>query len=154
MKDITLGDYHIEKGDCIWADAWSIHVDKTLWGADAEDFCPERFVFLQLSLIAFRWLKDDQRHPMAWIPFGAGPRVCIGQRLAYMEAKLALIHILRRFTISSGPKTEVCRFFEGLEEYLAEEPDPDRINHCQPRVRHSVSQKKIEFIDTLPLYNR
>ena len=44
---------------------------------------------------------------MAWIPFGAGPRNCIGMRFALMEAKMALVNILGDFTFEQCQETEV-----------------------------------------------
>ena len=41
------------------------------------------------------------------MPFGIGPRHCIGQRLAYLEAKIALIYAVRHFTLHRNAKTEV-----------------------------------------------
>ena len=39
--------------------------------------------------------------------FGAGPRNCIGQRLAYLEAKIALAYLVHEFALVKTPKTEV-----------------------------------------------
>ena len=47
------------------------------------------------------------RDPLAWIPFGFGPRNCIGMRLAKMELKIAMIKILQNFKISISDQTEV-----------------------------------------------
>lgn len=51
---------------------------------------------------------------MSWIPFGAGPRQCVGMRLGLSEAKTALAHLLRRYDLVAGVETEVrltLRFF-------------------------------------------
>lgn len=48
---------------------------------------------------------------------GAGPRLCIGQRLAYIEEKLALVYILRQFSMEKGPKTEVYCLFQKLNNF-------------------------------------
>ena len=50
------------------------------------------------------------RPKMAHMPFGWGPRSCIGMRFALLEAKLALIDILREFSFARGPETVVRSF--------------------------------------------
>ena len=44
---------------------------------------------------------------MCHMPFGFGPRGCIGMRLALLEAKIALIELLQRYTFIRAPETEV-----------------------------------------------
>ncbi len=43
---------------------------------------------------------------MAYMPFGGGPRNCIGMRFAIMEAKMGIINMLSRFTVVKCPETE------------------------------------------------
>src|SRR5690349_15302942 len=54
-----------------------------------------------------RFLTDEQRHPMAWIPFGGGPRNCVGMRFADMEYKLCLVTLLRKIRIEKSDGFEV-----------------------------------------------
>ncbi|KAG8984754.1 hypothetical protein FRB93_006332 [Tulasnella sp. JGI-2019a] len=73
--------------------AWSysaIHRRKDLWGADAEEFKPQR------------WLDGRTQglqgaDACQWMPFHAGPRICLGMDLAYNEASFVLIRILQAF---------------------------------------------------------
>jgi len=101
-------DFHIKgigtipAGTRIAADMYTLHYDPDLWGpVDPQIFYPERF--------------ETKRHPMAWIPFGAGPRNCVGMRFALMELKMALVRLLKTYSIvSCGEKTDQC--FTNLKE--------------------------------------
>ncbi|GMT17275.1 hypothetical protein PFISCL1PPCAC_29040, partial [Pristionchus fissidentatus] len=93
MATTTVCGLEIEKDTDIAVDTFSLHFDPEIWGADAAEFKPER------------WLEDRKIPQAAYIPFGAGPRICIGMRLALMEEKMALAHLLRRFDLKKG--TEV-----------------------------------------------
>ncbi|KAL2905124.1 Cytokinin hydroxylase [Bienertia sinuspersici] len=87
FQDIKLGDLHIPKGLSIWIPVLQIHHDKELWGNDANEFNPERFSSKSFTSSRF-------------LPFGAGPRNCIGQTFAIMEAKIILAMLLSQFRIT------------------------------------------------------
>ena len=57
----------------------------------------------------FRFSPEQKscRHTQAWMPFGAGPRNCIGMRFALVEIKFALAFLLRDFTVVECPETEI-----------------------------------------------
>ncbi|CAO4377788.1 unnamed protein product [Caenorhabditis nigoni] len=97
MRAATLGGLEIEKGVDIVCDTWTIHKDPKIWGTDAEDFKPER------------WESGDDHilSKGSFISFGLGPRQCIGMRLAYMEEKLLLCHILRKYTLKTCKQTQI-----------------------------------------------
>ena len=45
---------------------------------------------------------------MAHMPFGFGPRICIGMRLALLKTKITLIEVLQKYSFIRAPETEVC----------------------------------------------
>lgn len=98
-RDYTLKlDYgksiKLIKGDNLSIPIYSIHHDERYF-SDPEKFDPERF-------------SDERKGSIidgSYIPFGYGPRVCIGSRFALMEAKLLIFNILRKFTIEVCDKT-------------------------------------------------
>lgn len=94
MKSTTLGGIPIEKGEFVMADTFTLHFDREIWGDDANEFRPER------------WLDAPDRPQAAFLSFGLGPRQCIGMRLAQMEEKLVLAHLLQRFDIVATKNTE------------------------------------------------
>lgn len=64
-----------------------------MWGPeDPYLFLPER--------------HQTKRHPMAYLPFGAGPRQCVGMRFALIEMKILLTRLLRDYTILLGEHLE------------------------------------------------
>lgn len=82
----TLGDYRVEPGDVIMVSPYAIHHNPRLY-PEPHKFDPERFAPEQ----------EAQRHRYAYIPFGGGPRVCIGNSFATMEAELIIATIAQRY---------------------------------------------------------
>ena len=88
-----LGGEAVEPGDIISIWPWLIHRNRTLWD-DADAFDPDRFAPDAKAKL----------HRFQYIPFGAGPRVCVGARFAVVEALVILAHWLaaRRFALADG----------------------------------------------------
>lgn len=91
FEDIKLGDLHIPKGLSIWIPVLAIHHSEELWGKDVNEFNPERFAGKSFSQL---------RH---FMPFAAGPRNCVGQSFALMEAKIILAMLLSHFSFTISP---------------------------------------------------
>ncbi|EFI27617.1 cytochrome P450 monooxygenase pc-2 [Coprinopsis cinerea okayama7 len=64
---------------------------KDLWGPDAEEFDPDRFIDSRLQ----KYLIPN---PYIFCPFNAGPRICLGQQFAYHETSFFLIRLIQQFT--------------------------------------------------------
>ncbi|CAF1380892.1 unnamed protein product, partial [Didymodactylos carnosus] len=93
VTETNVCGYHISKGDIIQPDIYTLHYDFDLWGpVDPTQFYPER--------------HQTERHPMAWMPFGKGPRNCVGMKFALHEIKLALVKLLTHYTIVPSDKLE------------------------------------------------
>ncbi|CAI0451084.1 unnamed protein product [Linum tenue] len=96
FEDIKLGDLHVPKGLSIWIPVLAIHHSHELWGKDANEFNPERF-----SPAAKKTTPGGGgRH---FFPFAAGPRNCIGQSFAMMEAKIILAMLIAKFSFTLSP---------------------------------------------------
>ena len=70
-------------------------------------YCSISFVSLLVCINRFSKENREKHHPFAWMPFGAGPRNCIGMRFALMEAKIVMIRVLQKFYLETCPQTEV-----------------------------------------------
>jgi len=88
-EDIVVGDYFFPKDKVVFISPYSNHRNPKYF-KQPENFDPERFSPENEKLIP--------KH--VYIPFGAGPRVCIGQSFAMMEAKIILASIMQRFSIT------------------------------------------------------
>ncbi|MBN3275624.1 CP17A lyase, partial [Polyodon spathula] len=94
LENTSIGEHVIPKGTRVVVNMWSIHHDPQEW-EDPDSFIPERFLD-----------SEGQRFsPPAFIPFGAGPRVCIGESLAKLELFLFTSWLLQQFSFFCPPGT-------------------------------------------------
>ncbi|KZP21731.1 cytochrome P450 [Athelia psychrophila] len=69
---------------------FAMHRRPELWGPDALEFDPDRFLDERVK-------KYLTKNPFAFLPFNAGPRICLGQQFAYNEMSFMLIRLLQNF---------------------------------------------------------
>jgi cytochrome P450 len=96
LADDRLGDLQVKKGDYIGVWPWVLHRHAALWD-NPDAFDPERFA---------PEAKAAQ-HRFQYIPFGAGPRICIGAQFATAEGLLILAEWLSRFEFAPVPGHKV-----------------------------------------------
>lgn len=95
-KDAQINGVLIPKNTSITVPVFALHRDPEHW-TDPEDFLPERF----------SKENKDRINPYVFMPFGIGPRNCIGMRFALLNMKLAVVKILQNFCIHTCEETEV-----------------------------------------------
>ncbi|KAJ8913649.1 hypothetical protein NQ315_007366 [Exocentrus adspersus] len=89
-------DVVIEKGTRVVIPIQAIHMDQEVYPNPTE-FDPERF----------SEENKAKRHQYAHIPFGEGPRICIGERFGIMQTKFGLTSILRNFRVTLNKRTKL-----------------------------------------------
>ena len=93
-KDSTLGGFSLPSGTQIELPIMNIHYDEKMWGHDVKKFNPDRFS---------EGISKATKNKVIYFPFGWGPRICVGQNFALIEAKIALAMILQRFSFELSP---------------------------------------------------
>uniref|UniRef100_A0A5B6Z8H5 Cytochrome P450 714C2-like n=1 Tax=Davidia involucrata TaxID=16924 RepID=A0A5B6Z8H5_DAVIN len=95
LKDMKFGNINVPKGVNLWTLVVTLHTDPEIWGPDSYNFNPDRFA---------NGITGACKLPHLYMPFGVGPRVCLGQNLALVELKILISLILTNFSFSLSPK--------------------------------------------------
>lgn len=95
-KDTTVNGIEIKKGCIFTLPIRAIHYCEEFYSSP-KVFDPDR------------WTNNSRfnRDPLTYVPFGYGPRNCIGMRVAQMQMKLTLAHLLRRYDMRPGEALEL-----------------------------------------------
>lgn len=101
-KDLVLSGYRVPRGTGVLMGVMEL--------SNSEEYFPQSSEFMPE-----RWLKSNEvseacpearsRNPFVYLPFGFGPRTCIGKRIAELEMETLLVRLLRRYHISWLPQT-------------------------------------------------
>jgi cytochrome P450 len=93
----TLGDTRLAKGATVMISPYILHRHPRFW-EDPLTFDPERFSAG----------REEHRHRFLYLPFGAGPHLCLGSRFAMLEGVLALASFVRDFDFNLVEKPEIA----------------------------------------------
>jgi PHYB activation tagged suppressor 1 len=96
-RDVQLGGCVVPCGTEVLIPIMAVDHDRDVWGDDATEFNPARFAEAEDGG------GNSRRHHMAFMPFGGGARLCMGQNLALTEAKVALAVVLQRCKFRLSP---------------------------------------------------
>lgn len=101
-QDVEYGGFRLAKGWTVSMSPGLAHGDESVWTE------PERFD-------PARWMPgraEQERHPFAWIPFGGGPRKCLGEHFAVLELQIVLALLLRGYAweLVAGQELEMLFF--------------------------------------------
>ena len=91
-EDVMLGDEKVKAGTTVYVPVYAVHRHEALW-SEPDRFDPNRF----------EREAAKTRDRFAYLPFGAGPHICIGQSFAQMEATAILASLLSAFHLRLRP---------------------------------------------------
>ncbi|XWS45969.1 hypothetical protein CRYUN_Cryun14cG0024800 [Craigia yunnanensis] len=103
LSDDTLPDgFSVRKGDMVSYQPYAMGRMKFIWGDDAEEFRPER------------WLDEDgmfrQESPFKFTAFQAGPRICLGKEFAYRQMKIFSAVLVRCFVFKLSDENRTVSY--------------------------------------------
>ncbi|TMW66056.1 hypothetical protein Poli38472_003821 [Pythium oligandrum] len=87
---VICGDIFIRKGQQVMMPQFSVSRNKSVWGPDAAEFRPERWIDEATG-------KIKPVPPFKFFTFSAGPRICVGMNLAMMELRVVTANLLYRY---------------------------------------------------------
>lgn len=96
LADDKVGGLTIPKGASLMVCPWLTHRDDRFWD-QPQAFRPDRFI----------GAEEDTHHPFAYFPFGGGPRLCIGNNFALIEAMAVLATVLPVLDLEVAPGAHI-----------------------------------------------
>jgi len=105
-KDLVLSGYQVPRGTGVLMGVLELSNDDNYF-AQSSEFIPERWLKSDLAPDIQACPAARTRNPFVYLPFGFGPRTCIGKRIAELEIETLLVRLLRSYKVSWLPETPI-----------------------------------------------
>ncbi|XWS42922.1 hypothetical protein CRYUN_Cryun16bG0055300 [Craigia yunnanensis] len=112
LEDDVLGKYPIKRGEDIFISIWNLHRSPSLW-QDPEKFNPERWPLNGPN-------PNETNQNFCYLPFGGGPRKCVGDMFASFEIVVAVAMLVRRFNFQMAPGAQPVEMTTGATIHTTE----------------------------------
>ncbi|XP_022746358.1 protein LUTEIN DEFICIENT 5, chloroplastic-like isoform X1 [Durio zibethinus] len=112
LEDDVLGKYPIKRGEDIFISIWNLHRSPSLW-QDPEKFNPERWPLNGPN-------PNETNQNFCYLPFGGGPRKCVGDMFASFETVVAVAMLVRRFNFQMAPRAPPVEMTTGATIHTTE----------------------------------
>ncbi|GER28828.1 cytochrome P450 [Striga asiatica] len=112
LEEDVLGKYPIKRGEDLFISVWNLHHSRDHW-EDAEKFNPERWPLDGPS-------PNETNQNFSYLPFGGGPRKCIGDMFASYENAVAVAMLVRRFDFQMAPGAPPVKMTTGATIHTTE----------------------------------
>ncbi|KAJ0390252.1 hypothetical protein P43SY_010959 [Pythium insidiosum] len=96
---VICGDIFLRKGDMVGTPMYAMARNPSVWGPDASEFRPERWIDEATG-------KIKQVAASKFYTFSAGPRTCVGMSLAMLELRVVVANLLQRYTFTVDPSND------------------------------------------------
>ncbi|KAI0489334.1 hypothetical protein KFK09_029176 [Dendrobium nobile] len=138
-----LGKYPIKRGEDIFISVWNIHRSPVHW-VDAESFNPERWPIDGPN-------PNEVNQNFSYLPFGGGPRKCVGDMFATFETVVATAMLIRRFNFEMAPGAPSVEMTTGATIHTTEGLKMTVTRRYRPPVIPSLEKKVIQINGEQPL---
>ena len=112
--DIELDGLTIKEGTHVFPCSSVVGMSNNIWQRPG-DFIPERF---ETDSEYFNLPDGEKRDPIAFLTFGAGPRVCMGDSYTKYHVKVVLIYLLSQFDLSGMPGPDDHFYFATDNDFM------------------------------------
>ncbi len=109
ISNTVLGEYFLPKGSIILLNVYGIHHNETYWEKPNE-FQPDRYTTENMK----------EQNPYSYLPFGIGPRLCIGQPFAMMVMQIVVSRLINSFDFTPAGNFDI-----GMEPHVTLRPKPE-----------------------------
>ncbi|CAI9270711.1 unnamed protein product [Lactuca saligna] len=140
LEDDVLDKYPIKRGEDFFISVWNLHRSPTHW-EDADKFNPERWPLDGPN-------PNETNQNFSYLPFGGGPRKCVGDMFASFEAIVAVAMLVRRFNFQMALGAPPVKMTTGATIHTTEGLNMTVTRRMQPPIVPMLDNQQLEKMES------